>query len=178
MTWHRWFHTAPKSFHTSLKYDSQLQVMEAQAENYKKPWDDTANQNIERANNIAVLGRYHQREGHPSSPLPIWVKDQLQGGRDINKDRLLRYQHLLPPTRKLKLCSFHVKTEFILNPSLLKQAGNSISCSYGNRVSTRTIQREKWFSRRLELAQRQGIGHRPLPAVSKALTEQKLQPWL
>lgn len=29
--------------------------MEAQAENYKKPWDDTTNQNIERANNIAVL---------------------------------------------------------------------------------------------------------------------------
>lgn len=84
-----------------------------------------------------------------------WKSDQLQGGRDVNKDRPLRYQHLLLPPRKLKLCSFDVKTEFMFNPSLLKQAGNSISCSYGNTVSIRDIHGEKWFSRRLDLSQRQ-----------------------
>lgn len=141
----------------------------------QKPWDDTINQHTERANSIAVLCRYHQRgDQFTSSPLPTWVSDQLQGGRDIKKDQPLRCQHLLPPARKQKLCSFDVKTEFTLNPSPLNQAGNSVSFSYGNTVSTRAVHGEKWFSRRLELSQRQGT----VSSASKALTEQKLEPWL
>lgn len=57
----------------------------------------------------------------------------------------------------LQLGSFDVKTEWILSPSLLKQVGNIICCSWGNAVSIRAIHREKSLSRRLEWSQRQSI---------------------
>lgn len=53
--------------------------------------------------------------------------------------------------------SSDVKTEFIWNPSLLKQVGKSISCSWGKAVSVRAIYREKGFRRRLEWTQGQSI---------------------
>lgn len=149
--------------------------MEAQAESYRNH-DRTQLISIQRGQTalLCCAGITKEVSSSPVHHCQLGCEsDQLQGGRDIKKDQPLRYQHLLSPPRKLKLCSFDVKTELILNPSLLNQ-GNSISFSYGNTVSTRAIHREKWFSRRLELSQRQGT----VSSVSKALTEQKLEPWL
>lgn len=141
----------------------------------QKPWGDTINQCTERANSTAVLVRCTTEGNIPVHHCqPGWKSHQLQGGRDTSKDRPLRYQHLPPPPRKLKLCSFDVKTEFILNCSLLKQAGKSISCSYGNTAQEpftgRNGSAEGWNWAR-DRAQ-------SLPSSHKALSEQKLEPWL